>query len=174
MTLEHKILLVSDFFPHEAEETIKQSRGLVEGVGWEHLHGPLHITDPAPQAPWSIQGSPQREAGHTRNSPLGSLFSLLPLVINSFPASFVLLCLVPDYLPFLPPYTLIFSPFSLLRSGPRAFKRTRAVRASSPSRGEPGRVLPPDGQPPEPLWRATHAGGRGHCWDSPVRLHRPH
>lgn len=53
-------------------------------MGWEHLHGPLHITDPAPPAPRPIQGSPQHDTGQTRNSPVASLSSLFPSVVHSF------------------------------------------------------------------------------------------
>lgn len=48
------------------------------GVGWGGLHGPLHITDPAPPAPRSIQRSPQHEMGQTRNAPLSTL--LIPFL----------------------------------------------------------------------------------------------
>ncbi len=108
---------------------------------------------PPPPASRSIQRCPQHEAG-IHPLPSSSLSSLHPS--------------------FLPPYTLTLSPLSLLYSGPWAFKRPRAVRASSSSRGEPRRVLPAHGKPPEPLWRAAHAGGRGHRGGPPVRLHHPH
>lgn len=93
----------------------------------------------------------------------------LPLLTLPFSCS-----LLPHIAPSLPPHTDPPPAPSLLYSGPRAFKRPRAVRATSSSRGESGRVLPPDGQSQEPLRRAAHAGGRGHRGGPPVRLHHTH
>lgn len=57
-------------------------------------------------------------------------------------------------------------------SGPWAPEGPWAVGTSpsSPS----SRVLPPDGQPPDPLQRAAPTGGRGCCRGPPVRLHWSH
>ena len=135
---------MSAWFPPEPEGVPRTARRPGPGGGGGSAYTGRCTSVTRPAAPRSIQTSPQRETGGSRNSP-------------SPPSA---------------PHPL---PLSVLHSGPRAFKGARAVRTPSSSSGsESGWVLPPDGEPPEPLRRAAHAGGRGHRRGPPVRLHHPH